>query len=224
MTTQSRCCFLTSQVLLYILLWYSKRVNHTTMYREKHLLKSLWPSDAICEFLSKGVSWSDPAGSANLKILSEAVCVLSREISADLSGISWAHLDQRPLTIKLLSFFLLKYKQKTIYYKKWYDKTKTEYLSSHISISDGCHLINNDKLVYFYSVCVCMANRRQAIIWTNAGFIINWGPFWPVGGWVNNSCLSGLTLMLPEVPLKFNGASGGVRVALLDMTNCICCL
>ena len=156
---------------IYTLLWYSKKVNHTAMYREKHLLKSLWPSDPICVFLSKGVSWSNPAGSANLNFLSKAVCVLLREISADPGGISWAHLNQRPLTIKLLSFFLLKYTQKTIYYNKWYAKTRQNiYLYNHQYQMD---VFDKQWQMGLISLCVCLHGIllwHKLLLWCQTRF------------------------------------------------------
>ena len=131
---------------IYTLLWYSKKVNHTAMYREKHLLKSLWPSDPICVFLSKDVSWSNPAGSANLKILSKAVCVLLREISADPSGISWAHLNQHPWTIKLLSFFYSNTHRKPFITTNDMPKQDRKFIFTTINIR-WMSLINNDKWV-----------------------------------------------------------------------------
>ena len=48
------------------------------------------------------------AGSANPKISAEptGICILSKEISADPSRISWANWNQHPLTLKLLLFSL----------------------------------------------------------------------------------------------------------------------
>ena len=67
-----------------------------------------------------------PAGSANPNISAEPVCVLSKEISADPSRISWANRDQCPLTLELFpfDFVLLINTQKYSYSNKWYNKTK----------------------------------------------------------------------------------------------------
>ena len=70
------------------------------------------------------------AGSANPKISAEPIRVLSKEISADPSRISWANRDQCPFTLKLFpfDFVLLINTQKCIYSNKYYNKTKTENL------------------------------------------------------------------------------------------------
>ena len=99
------------------------------------------------------------AGSADPKILAEPICILSREISADPSRISWANPDQHPLTLKLQPFCLFAKQTETHLFQQmiWQNQSK-EYLPfSQLSISNGCHSINNGKWVYFHFVCACMA-------------------------------------------------------------------
>ena len=102
------------------------------------------------------------AGSADPRIPAEPICNLSREISADPIRISWANPDQHPLrlTLKLLPFVCFAYKQtETHSFQQiiWQNQSRKYLPFSQPSISNGCHLINNGKWVYFHFVCACMA-------------------------------------------------------------------
>ena len=66
---------------------YNRNLNLLVLYMK------YWKNDWINKFTPDAY---------NPKISAEPVCILSREISADPSGISWANLDQRQLTPKLL--------------------------------------------------------------------------------------------------------------------------